>query len=64
MKEILMTKEELDYYSNPEPINVVREDAVPYKPQKTFAEESKDCITLEEFSRMWDELIDNDPRLI
>ena len=62
MKEIFITEEELEYYSNP--ALVANEAAVPYEPQMSFEEEVKKhkCITLEEFGRMWKEAIDNDPR--
>ena len=62
MKEIFITEEELEYYSNP--ASVVNEPTVPYKHQLSFEEEVKKhkCITLEEFGRMWKDSIDNDPR--
>ena len=57
MKAINITEEELEYYSNPIYTNTVKESTVPYKPQISFEEESKDCITLEEFGIMWEESI-------
>ena len=55
MKEMFITEEELEYYSNP--AYVVNEASVPYKSQLSFEEESKDCITIDEFSRRIGEAI-------
>ena len=57
MEEIFITEEELEYFTNIP--NVVRERTIPYKykSQPSFEEESKDCITLEEFSKLLDEAI-------
>jgi hypothetical protein len=55
MKEIFITEEELDYFTNIP--NVVCEKRVSYKSKNSFEEEAKGCITLEEFSKMWDESI-------
>ena len=54
MEEILITEEELEYYSNPISINMVSDVTVPYKPQMSFEEAVKACngITLEEFGKM------------
>ena len=64
MEDIYITEEELDYYSKPLFTGRVCEAAAPYKPQPSFEEESKDCITLEEFGRMWKDAIANDPRFV
>ena len=57
MEEIYITEQELEYLTNIP--DEVCEDATPYKrkSQRSFEEESKDCITLEEFSKMWEESI-------
>ena len=57
MEELYITEEELEYLTNIP--SFVCEDAAPYKRkfQKSFEEEAKDCITLEEFSMMWEESI-------
>ena len=57
MEEIYITEQELEYLTNIP--CVVCEDAAPYKrkSEKSFEEEAKDCITLEEFSKMWKESI-------
>ena len=57
MEELYITEQELEYFTNIP--SVVCEDAAPYKRkfQKSFEEEAKDCITLEEFSRNIDEAI-------
>jgi len=56
MEEILITEEELEYLTDI-PMRVC-EDAAPYNKSKlSFEEEAKGCITLEEFSVMWDESI-------
>ena len=57
MEEIFITEEELEYFTDIP--TVICEEAVPYKSksQKSFEEESKDCITLEEFSKLLDEAI-------
>jgi len=64
MEEIFITEEELEYFTDI-PM-VLCEEAIPYKSksQKSFEEESKDCITLEEFCKMWKDSIDNDPRFV
>ena len=63
MKEINITKDELEYYSNPQIGNAVNEPSPLYNKLKlSFEEESKDCITLEEFGKRWKEAINNDPR--
>ena len=49
MQEIYVKEGELEYYINP--TSVVNEPTAPYKSQLSFEEESKDCITLEEFSK-------------
>ena len=55
MKEMFITEEELEYYNTP--TSVVNESSVPYKSQRSFEEESKDCITIDEFSRRIGEAI-------
>ena len=55
MEEIFITEEELEYFTNIP--NVVSEEAISLKQKKSFEEESKDCITLEEFSKLLDEAI-------
>ena len=64
MEEIYITEEELEYYSNPISTDMLNDETVPYKPRISFEEESKGCITLEEFGKMWKDAIDNDPRFI
>ena len=61
-----ITEEDLEYYVNPVPTYTVNEATVLYGHQMSFEEAVKACngITLEEFSKMWDELIENDLRLI
>ena len=55
MEEILITEEELEYLTDiPER---VCEEAISYNLKKSFERESKDCITLEEFSKLLDEAI-------
>ena len=57
MEEIFITEEELKYLTDfPD---MVCEGMVPYKSQKSFEEAVKACngITLEEFSKMWEESI-------
>jgi len=58
MEEIFITEDELEYLTNAP--DVVCEETVPYQSRMSFEEELKrcKCITLEEFSRMWDESID------
>jgi len=56
MGEIFITEEELDYFTNVP--QTVCDEFVSLKPQKSFEEESKDCVTLEQFSEMLDEVID------
>ena len=61
MEEIFIAEEDLEYYTNIP--TVVCEESVPYKSKmSSFEEESKGCITLEEFGSMWKAAIDNDPR--
>jgi hypothetical protein len=57
MEEILITEEDLDYFTNIP--DVVCEPAASYKSKlrKSFEEEAKDCITLEQFSKLWEESI-------
>ena len=59
MKELFITEEELEYFTDI-PM-VLCEEAVPYKSksQKSFEDAVKACngITLEEFSKMWEESI-------
>jgi len=57
MEEIYITEQELEYLTDIP--NVVCEPAVSYKTksQMSFEEEAKDCITLEQFSRMLEESI-------
>jgi len=52
-----ITEQELEYLTNIP--DMVCEDAVPYKAksQRSFEEEARDCITLEEFSRNIDDAI-------
>ena len=60
MEEIFITEEELEYLTYVP--TMVCEEAFPLKRKKSFEEESKGCITLEEFCKMWKDSIDNDPR--
>ena len=57
MEEVYITEQELEYFTNIP--DMVCENAAPYRrrSQRSFEEESKDCITLEEFSRNIDEAI-------
>jgi len=55
MKEIFITEKELEYLTDVP--QMVCEGPVTRKPQMSFEQASKDCITLEEFSRRWDESI-------
>ena len=57
MKEILITEQELDYFTNIP--DRVCEEAVPYQSKMSFEEAVKACngITLEQFSAMWEESI-------
>lgn len=57
MEEIYVTEEELEYFTNIP--SVVCEAPALYdaEAQPSFEEEAKDCITLEEFSKMWEESI-------
>ena len=55
MEEIYITEQELEYLTDVS--DVVCEETVPYKSQMSFEEEAKNCITLEEFSKMLDEAI-------
>ena len=64
MEELFITEEDLDYFTNI-PGRVCEEEVL-YKSKRTFEEEVKahNCITLEEFGKMWKDSIDNDPRFI
>ena len=55
MEEIYITEQELEYLTNVP--DEVCEAPAPYKSQRSFEKESKGCITLEEFSKMWEESI-------
>ncbi len=55
MEEIIITEQELEYFTTTS--DVVCEESPSLKPQMSFEDEAKDCITLEEFSRMWEESI-------
>lgn len=55
MEEILITKEELEYLTDIP--NKVCEENVSLYSEKSFEEEAKDCITLEEFSKRIDDAI-------
>ncbi len=55
MEEIFITEQELEYLTNIS--NVVCERSPVPKSQISFEEESKDCITLEEFSHRIDDAI-------
>jgi hypothetical protein len=55
MEEIFITEQELDYLTIIP--TVVCEKTVPYKSRINFEEESKDCISLEQFSKNIDEAI-------
>ncbi|MCL1937010.1 MAG: hypothetical protein FWF52_01265 [Candidatus Azobacteroides sp.] len=55
MNEIFITEQELEYLTDIP--DVVCEESVPYKPQMSFEEESKECMTLDEFSKLLDEAI-------
>ena len=55
MEEIVITEEELDYLTDV-PYMVCEKTGL-YRSQASFEEESKDCITLEEFSKLWEESI-------
>jgi len=56
MEEIFITAEELGYLTDVPMIAC--EGTVSYgKSKLSFEEEAKGCITLEEFSRMWDDSI-------
>ena len=50
MAEIFIAEEELDYLTDVP-------QAVAEESEKSFEEEAKDCITLEEFSKLWSESI-------
>ena len=62
MEEIHITEQELEYLTDIP--CMVCEEILPYKSQMSFEEESKDCITLEEFSKMWEDVINSDPRFV
>jgi len=55
MEELFITEEDLDYFTNIP--DMVCEESVPYKSKNSFEEESKDCITLDDFSKLLDEAI-------
>ncbi len=55
MEEIYITEQELDYFTNLP--SMACEESSSLKPQLSFEEEAKDCITLERFSKMWEESI-------
>jgi len=55
MEDVFITEEELEYLTNIP--DLVCEEKVSLKPKKSFEEESKGCITLDQFSKMWDESI-------
>jgi hypothetical protein len=56
MEEIFITEEELKYLTDI-PL-IASEGTVSYgKSKLNFEEEAKGCITLEQFSRMWDDSI-------
>ena len=64
MEELLITEEDLDYFTNIP--DKVCEATIPYKSKKSFEEEAKahNCITLDEFSKLLDDAINNDPRFV
>ena len=64
MEDIFITEEELDYFTDIP--DMVCEEAVHYRSKTGFEEAVKACngITLEQFSKMWDKVIENDSRLI
>jgi len=64
MEDIFITEEELDYFTNIP--DTLCEEAVPYHSKMGFEEAVRACngITLEQFSKMWDKVIENDSRLI
>jgi hypothetical protein len=64
MEELFITEEDLDYFTNIP--GRVCEEEVPYKSKRTFEEEAKahNCITLEEFSKLLEDAINNDPRFV
>jgi len=57
MEELLITEQELEYFTDVP--STLREEAVSMKPTMSFEEAVKACngITLEEFSRRWKESI-------
>ncbi len=57
MEELYITEEELEYLT--EIPTMVGEPLVPYKrkSERTFEEEAEGCITLDEFSKMWEKSI-------
>ena len=55
MEEIVITEDDLDYFTNIS--DRVCEETISYKSKKSFEEEAKDCITLDEFSKLLDEAI-------
>jgi hypothetical protein len=55
MEPIYITEGELEYFTNV-PL-IACEATIPLKPQMSFEEEAKDCITLEEFGKRWKENI-------
>ena len=58
MEELYITEQELEYFTNI-PDMVCEEPVAPYKSGMSFEEAVKACngITLEEFSKMWEESI-------
>jgi hypothetical protein len=64
MEDIFITEEELDYFTNIP--DMACEEAIPYQSKMSFEKAMKACngITLEQFSKMWDKVIENDSRLI
>ena len=58
MEELYITEQELEYFTNI-PDMICEEPVVPYKSGMSFEEAVKACngITLEEFSKMWEESI-------
>ena len=55
---ILITEEELEYYTNPQILSEGNAgNSVHYLSEEEYIRDSQDCITLEEFSRLWEESI-------
>ncbi|MDR0295843.1 MAG: hypothetical protein LBH91_06670 [Prevotellaceae bacterium] len=55
MEEIFITEQELEYLTDIP--DAVCEGSISLNLQKKFKDESQGCITLEEFSKIWDESI-------